>query len=268
MRNSENCAKIFGEFYKRTVIHVMIDDRTAYADGDEPIKAFIDACNVMCEAKYLLSERKISNLMKTIATYPRLYTVFKDALAGYNSKAEFRKSQVRVGVRGKFVPPQNQTKFLAYVFCILLDIDGGRVKLREFLDEYFYNTNPNEEFAFFCSALIVPFRDVTEYVYYNGADSYLEDDGAVDGTLRDSVKQLLQEMNTAVSESTVITMATKQDLFLIARAIESAMTPNRIDLIKPLLTGYKNTVNACLIREKLTPYLDKLYKLFIVSEIF
>jgi len=75
-------------------------------------------------------------------------------------------------------------------------------------------------------------------------------------------------MNTAVSESTVITMATKQDLFLIARAIESAMTPNRIDLIKPLLTGYKNTVNACLIREKLTPYLDKLYKLFIVSEIF
>ena len=268
MRNSENCAKIFGEFYKRTVIHVMIDDRTAYADGDEPIKAFIDACNVMCEAKYLLSERKISNLMKTIATYPRLYTVFKDALAGYNSKAEFRKSQVRVGVRGKLVPPQNQTKFLAYVFCILLDIDGGRVKLREFLDEYFYNTNPTEEFAFFCSALIVPFRDVTEYVYYNGADSYLEDDGAVDGTLRDSVKQLLQEMNTAVSESTVITMATKQDLFLIARAIESAMTPNRIDLIKPLLTGYKNTVNACLIREKLTPYLDKLYKLFIVSEIF
>ena len=114
----------------------------------------------------------------------------------------------------------------------------------------------------------MPFRDVTEYVYYNGADSYLEDDEAVDGTLRDSVKQLLQEMNAAVNESTVITMATKQDLFLIARAIESAMTPNRIDLIKPLLTGYKNTVNSCMIREKLTPYLDKLYKLFIVSEIF
>ena len=246
----------------------MTNENIAYTEGDEPIKAFIDACNVMCEAKYLLGERKISALMKTIASYPRLMDIFKDALSGYNSHAEFRKSQVRVGTRSKLVPPQNQTKFISYVFCILLDLDTGRVKLREYLDEYFYNTNPNEEFAFFCSTLIVPFRDVTEYVYYNGADSYLEDDEAVDGTLRDSVKQLLQEMNVAVNESTVITMATKQDLFLIARAIESAMTPNRIDLIKPLLTGYKNTVNSCMIREKLTPYLDKLYKLFIVSEIF
>ena len=246
----------------------MTDDKTALDKTEEPIKAFIDACNVMCEAKFLLSERKISELMKTIATYPRLYTIYKDALSGYNSKAEFHKSQVRVGGRSKLVPPQNQTKFLSYVFCILLDIDTGRIKLREFLDEYFYNTNPNEAFALFCSTLIVPFRDVTEYVYYNGMDSYMENDGAVDGTLRDSVKQLLQEMNTCVSESTTITMATKQDLFLLARAIESAMTPNRIDLIKPLLTGYKNTVNSCLIREKLTPYLDKLYKLFIVSEIF
>ena len=50
----------------------MNDDKTAYAESEEPIKAFIDACNVICEAKYLLSERKISNLMKTIATYPRL----------------------------------------------------------------------------------------------------------------------------------------------------------------------------------------------------
>lgn len=75
-------------------------------------------------------------------------------------------------------------------------------------------------------------------------------------------------MNTAVNESVVISMETKQDLFLLAKAIESALTPNRIDLIKPLLTGYKNTVNSCLIREKLTPYLDKLYRVFTVSEIF
>ena len=237
------------------------------SESDEAVKAFVAACNSMCDAKFLLSERKISDLMQTIAAYPRLYEIFKNALQGYNRQAEFHKSKTKVGGRSKLVPPQNQTKLIAYVFCLLLEIDTGKRALREFLDDFFYHTNPNEEFALFCSALIVPFRDVTEYVFYNGAESYLEDD-AVDLTLREAVKQLLQEMNTAVNESVVISMETKQDLFLLAKAIESALTPNRIDLIKPLLTGYKNTVNSCLIREKLTPYLDKLYRIFTVSEIF
>lgn len=236
-------------------------------DTEEDVKAFVTACDSMCDAKFLLSERKISDLMRTIATYPRIYDIFRTALKGYNRQAEFLKSQTKVGGRSKLVPPQNQTKLIAYVFCLLLEIDSDKRVLRDFLDEYFYHTNPNEEFALFCSALIVPFRDVTEYVYYNGAESYLEDD-AVDITLREAVKQLLQEMNSLVGESVVISMDTKQDLFLLARSIESALTPNRIDLVKPLLTGYKNTTMACLIREKLTPYLDRLYRLFQMSDIF
>lgn len=237
------------------------------SDSDEAIRAFVAACNNMCDAKFILSERRISELLGTIAAYPRIYTIFKDALGGYNFRAEFHKSRQKVGTRGKLVPPQNQTRFIAYVFCILLEIDTGKRNLREFLDEYFFHTNPNEEFAFFCSALIVPFRDVTEYVYYNGAESYLEDE-AVDLPLRDAVKSLLEEMNTLVSQSTAITNDKKQELYTIARAVETALTPNRIDLIKPLLLGYKNTAMLTPTRDKLLPYVDALNKLFISSEIF
>lgn len=236
-------------------------------NSDEPIKAFVAACNNMCDAKFLLSEKRISETLRTIAAYPKLCDIFRNALSGYNRQAEFVKSKTKVGGRSKLVPPQNQTKFIAYVFCILMEIDTGKRQLREFLDEYFYHTNPNEEFAFFCSALIVPFRDVTEFVFYNGADSYLEDE-AVDMTLRDTVKMLLAEMNTVVSQSVNASAETKQDLYMMARAIESSLTPNRIDLVKPLLTGYKNTVNSCLIREQLNRYVDKLFRVFTDGDIF
>ncbi len=236
-------------------------------DSDEAIRAFVAACNNMCDAKFILSERRISELLGTIAAYPKVCSIFKDALKGYNRQAEFHRSKQKVGNRSKLVPPQNQTRLIAYVFCILLEIDTGKRSLREFLDEYFFHTNPNEEFAFFCSALIVPFRDVTEYVYYNGAESYLEDD-SVDLTLRDSVKSLLEEMNTLVSQSVAITNDNKQELYSVARAIETALTPNRIDLVKPLLIGYKNTALILPICDKLIPYVEALNKLFITSEIY
>ena len=106
-------------------------------DTEEDVKAFVTACDSMCDAKFLLSERKISDLMRTIATYPRIYDIFRTALKGYNRQAEFLKSQTKVGGRSKLVPPQNQTKLIAYVFCLLLEIDSGKRVLRDFLDEYF-----------------------------------------------------------------------------------------------------------------------------------
>lgn len=241
-------------------------NETAAIEADSDIKEFVRACDRLAEGKYILSERRLADLMKTIAGSEKLYGIFRDALKGYNRKAEFHKSQTTVGSRSKLILPQNQTKLLAYVFCLLVELDSGERSLRDFLDEYFYHTNPNEEYALFCAALIVPFRDVTEYVYYNGAESYLEDDG-VDFTLRDSAKAMLAQMTTLVSESTLITAQTKQELFLLARAIETSLTPNRIDLVKALLIGYKNTVNACSIREKMTPLLDSLYRLFTVNDI-
>ena len=78
------------------------------SESDEAVKAFVAACNSMCDAKFLLSERKISDLMQTIAAYPRLYEIFKNALKGYNRQAEFHKSKTKVGGRSKLVPPQKE----------------------------------------------------------------------------------------------------------------------------------------------------------------
>jgi hypothetical protein len=235
--------------------------------NDDGINSFIAACNDMMSAKFLLAEKKISALLSTIAEHERLYDLFRQALKGYNRQIEWKKSVVTVGGRNKLVLPQTQSRFIAYAFCLLMEVDTGKRSLRSLLDEFFYHTNPNEEFTLFCKTVIAPFRDVTEYAFINGLDSIEEEDG-VDFSLRETVKDILQKLNSAVNESVTVDASIKQDLFAIARAIESSLTPNRVDLIKPLLIGYRNTVNGCALRETLSPLVDELKKVLVSADIF
>ncbi len=235
-------------------------------DTDNEIIAFVAATDNAIGSSILLAEKRISEILKSIASSNALISQFRTALKGYDKDEEFRLSKVKVGGRGKLNLPQTQVKLMAYAFCLLMDIDSGKISLRELLDEYFYHVNHSEQYALFTQAILVPFRDVTEYVFYNGVDAYEEGEG-VDATLRDSVKRILQEVNTIVSENSTITVKTKQDLFALAKGIESALTPNRIDLVKPLLIGFKNTVVSYPIRERLAPYIDKLYKILTTADV-
>ena len=236
-------------------------------DYDDGLSAFLSACDDMMSSKFLLAERKISAILATIAEHERLLSLFQQALKGYNRQVEWKKSVVTVGGRNKLVLPQTQTKLMAYAFCLLMELDTGKRSLRDTLDEFFFHTNPNEEFVLFCKTVIAPFKDVTEYLFINGVDSFEEED-ALDTTLREGVKDILQKLNSTINESVIVDVSVKQDLFMIARAIESSLTPNRIDLVKPLLTGYRNTVSASMLRESVLPLVDELTKLFVTADIF
>ena len=45
----------------------MTNENIAYTEGDEPIKAMIDACNVMSDEEKQPGERKLSAFLKSIA---------------------------------------------------------------------------------------------------------------------------------------------------------------------------------------------------------
>ncbi len=221
---------------------------------DHAINQFIASAQEVCSVRYAFAESKISELLRTVATHDELYEIFRAACSGYNAAAEFNRSITKVGGRSKLNPPQSQVKFIAYVFCLLLDVDTGKIALKDFLDEYFYHTNADEQYALFCASLIVPFRDITEYVFHNGTDGYDED---ADTAATQSVKDALQELAQAVNASN-LKPDKKQEIFILTRAIETALTPTRMDLVKPMFIGLKNTVAAHSMTSKLSRPMDKL----------
>lgn len=115
---------------------------------------FLTACESLKNCKYVLAESKITALLKSIADNKQLYSMFAASLYGFDYSKTFG-SCVN---NGTFVLPTEPKKAIALVFRILMDIDSGKIELRNFLEAYFYSPMINESYARFCLEVITPFR--------------------------------------------------------------------------------------------------------------
>ncbi len=126
-----------------------LDSMTADGFGE-----FLSACENLRNSKYILAENKITALLKSIADNRQLYSMFGAALFGFDYKTTFSEC-----VEGNmFTLPTDPKTAIALVFRILMDIDSGKMPLRNFLEAYFYNESINESYAHFGLEVISPFE--------------------------------------------------------------------------------------------------------------
>lgn len=130
---------------------------------------FFIACSELKNSKYILAENKITALLKTIADNKQLYALFSAALYGFDYSATFGECVTD----NTFTLPSDKKTAIAMVFRILMDIDTGRMTLRNFLEAYFYSDSMNESFARFVLEVIVPFETYCK-VYLLEDDSMSE----------------------------------------------------------------------------------------------
>ena len=98
----------------------------------EDLASFKSAADELLSCKFILAEKRISELLKTIAANKELVELFKTALSGYNYAVEFNKSRVASKGKVRLELPKNQARKIAYVFCLLMEFDifGGLVAVK------------------------------------------------------------------------------------------------------------------------------------------
>lgn len=130
--------------------------RRNYLDSmkSDGLGEFLSACESLKNCKYVLAESKITAILKSIADNKQLYSMFAGSLYEFDYSRTFS-SCVN---NGTFVLPTEPKKAIALVFRILLDIDNGKIELRNFLEAYFYSSMINESYARFCLEIITPFQ--------------------------------------------------------------------------------------------------------------
>lgn len=230
-------------------------------NSDEALDYFNAAVHEVAGANSLLAERRISDLLKTIAYFSKLYTIFETALKNFNYRAEYKRATVEGGGRQGLKLPTNHLKRAAFVFCLLLEFDTEKRDLKDFTDTYYYHSAPAYSYRLFLDAVIFPFRDSVNYLYVNGCDSLLEE-SAVDESVRTAAGRLLSEIEMRTAGLTSeIGPDKKQEITVLLSAVSDSLTPNRIDLLPALLLGLKNTVaGSLLLKDALSPAIAKLYK--------
>lgn len=220
---------------------------------EKEITDFIEAANHAIDGKSIVAEKRISSLLRTIAASDRLIEVFKTVTRNYDFRTEFNRACDKVGSRGKLVMPSTPAAFLAFAFCLLMEIDAGKRSLRELVDEFYRAPNANEQYAMFASAVLVPFRDVTEYVFYNGVEGT-----STDSAVNETALVFLREMNASVNRSNV-EQNRKQEFYALTQGLERAVTDDRAEYFYPLLIGIKFSIRALPeISDVLTPIFNAL----------
>ncbi len=158
----------------------MIKDVQKYmTDSEDDFASFLAAIDELIGSQYILAESKISVLLQRIAASRRTYSLFERALSGFDFNYEFSLAKRRTAAGGETIAlPPSRKRTVALVFCLLLDFDTGRFRLRDFLHIYFFsNNNPNWEFAAFVKDVLMPFREAAESLYFGGEEEDEPEDG-------------------------------------------------------------------------------------------
>lgn len=133
----------------------------------ERIRRFLSVCDELVSGSYLIAESKISEALKCVASSRELTNLFAAVTDGYDypaAKARLLRPRTDRGAGrvGACIPSERQ-EVLAFVFCLLVEIDAGTLHLNEFLLRYFYvDGSYTASYSVFAERMVRPFRDIVK----------------------------------------------------------------------------------------------------------
>lgn len=131
------------------------------------IQNFITACDELISAKFVVADKRIAEVLRTIANSTELSRLF-DAVTKQFDYLSAKRSYLRFPAaagssHGTAFLPAERGDVLAFVFCLLVEFDAGTAFLGDFLLRYFYEDGSyTASFAIFTERMIVPFRDIVK----------------------------------------------------------------------------------------------------------
>lgn len=125
-----------------------------YTQAD--IQPFIDACDAMARSKFILVDKRIGDILKSIATTKPVYNAIAEAMINFNWSSSWKMATSKVG---DFVIPEDNNALIAFVFCLLKNVDANKVNINDVLLKYCSNDeDKRSSYVVFCEKTIIPFK--------------------------------------------------------------------------------------------------------------
>lgn len=122
--------------------------------NDVHIEDFLNAVSSTLESKYIFIDRKISDILISIAKSPDVYNVVAKSMINYDFKEAWKKA-----VKSNFIKlPLHEEDRIAFIFCFLSNIDDKNLDITMILDKYFSYDSEIKPFELFCKNIIVEFK--------------------------------------------------------------------------------------------------------------
>ena len=126
----------------------------ANSKKDICIDDFLNAVSSTLESKYILIDRKISDILYSIANTKDVYNVIAKCMINFDFIQAWK-----TAVKSNFIKlPQKTDDRIAFIFCFLSNIDDKNLDITMVLDKYFSYDSETKPFELFCKNIIVEFK--------------------------------------------------------------------------------------------------------------
>lgn len=125
---------------------------------DVDLKDFADACDKMSQSKFIMIDKRISDVLKTIAKSDDIFDYIKECMINFNFEKEWKLATARMGL---LMIPEEQRKFVAFVFVLLNCLDDNKINASDFLSKYFSKSESHAgPYSEFCQTVIQKFKNI------------------------------------------------------------------------------------------------------------
>lgn len=224
---------------------------------------FFKACNEMIDGRFILSDTKVSNILKAVVKSENLYNLYSTCMQG------FRFAQVLEGCvssnpsnGGYFQMPTDDVTVVAFVTCFLLEVDKRNINLQNFVTDNFYSADGyNISYSNFALTVLVAYKTAVKnllnideegnaLVTETHAESQKDDEEITeDVRANDNTKILfanlmlsIVELQNHINEDHKLKFAQKEELLIVLKALNRAIQLEDLLIINALLVPLELTI--------------------------
>ena len=125
------------------------------------ISTFIAACDKMISSKYIMVDKRVADVLTSIAECKPVYNLIAECMINFNFDKAFKQGTVG----HTFVLPEDPKDLVAFVFCLLNCFDDKKININELLMK-FYSTKDNSvgPYALFNNEVMIKFKNAVYFL--------------------------------------------------------------------------------------------------------
>lgn len=229
----------------------------------QQIITFIDKCKELKSCKFIMATGKIRDLLKHIVNSPDLYELFSAVTRDFDYIKTRKRCLVDAtdGIinRSYIILPDTVGERLAFIFCLLVDIDKENINFNWLLQRYFAEDGSYyASYQAFCKKIVDSLIDILNDVFSQEISKYYDEkNNTVDnqrelqfetfddsheessdiGSIISSISILISQEKDFIS-NTSIDDGEKESGYKILNEILFAVRSNSVSTVNALMLGY------------------------------
>ena len=235
---------------------------------------FFNACNDMIEGRFILSDTKVSNILKAVVKSEILYDLYSSCMKDFKFDEVLARSVAdNVSNGGYFTMSDDNKEIVAFVTCLLLEVDKQKINLQNFVTENFFSADGyNISYNNFALLVLVAYKTAVKNMLSVDENAKDLDDVELAGDqltletedvkLNDNTKILfanlilsIVELQNAINEDMKIKFNDKEELLIVLKALNRAVHLEELIIINALLVALEYKLNK---NKKCKKMYDKL----------